>query len=82
MDFYSIGRGSIPRKGATFKQKENNMFGSLLKATVGLVVDLPVAIVKDTVTLGGTLIDEDSAIAKSCGNIVDNLGNAVDPDKD
>lgn len=58
------------------------MFGSLLKATVGVAIDLPVSIVKDVVTLGGTLTDDDSAIGKSLENIGDNLNNAVDPDKD
>ena len=58
------------------------MFGSLLKATVGVVVDLPVSIVKDTVTLGGSLTDEPSAIGKSLDAIGDNLNKAVDPDTD
>ena len=58
------------------------MFGSLLKAAVGVVVDLPVSIVKDAVTLGGAMTDEESSIAKSLGNITDNINNAVDPDKD
>ena len=58
------------------------MFGSLLKAALGVVVDLPVSIVKDVVTLGGAITDEESAIAKSCETIGENLTNAVDPDKD
>ena len=58
------------------------MFGSLLKAVVGVVVDLPVSVVKDVVTLGGAMTDEESAIAKSLGNITDNISNAVDQDKD
>ena len=33
------------------------MFESLLKAAVGVVVELPVAIVKDVVTLGGAITD-------------------------
>ena len=56
------------------------MLNSLFKAVVGVAVDLPVSIVKDTVTLGGTLIDEESAIGKSLGTIGDNLEKAVDPD--
>ncbi|HEY7883462.1 MAG TPA: hypothetical protein VIC08_00770 [Cellvibrionaceae bacterium] len=56
------------------------MFGDLLKATVGVVVDLPVSVVKDTITLGGALTDEESAVKKSCENIGQNLGNAVKPD--
>ena len=58
------------------------MFGSLLKATIGVAIDLPVSIVKDTVTLGGTLTDEESAIGKSLDTIGDNLEKAVDPDTD
>ncbi len=58
------------------------MFGSLLKAVVGVAIDLPVAIVKDTVTLGGSITNEESAIAKSCKTIGKNLENSVDPDKD
>ena len=58
------------------------MFESLIKATLGVVIDLPIAIVKDTVTLGGELTDGESAIAKSCNNIGNNLNNAVKPDKD
>lgn len=43
------------------------MFKSLLKAAVGVAVDLPVSIIKDTVTIGGTLSDDgESAIVKSC----------------
>lgn len=56
------------------------MFGSLLKAAVGVVIDLPVAIVKDTITLGGSITDEESAIAKSCKNIGKNIDKAVDPE--
>lgn len=55
------------------------MFGNLLKATVGVVL-LPVAIVKDVVTLGGELTDGESAIAKSCKNISKNVDKAIDPD--
>mgnify|MGYP003652511849 FL=1 len=57
------------------------MFGSLIKATLGVVIDLPIAVVKDTITLGGELTDDESAIAKSCNNIGKNLNNAVKPDE-
>lgn len=56
------------------------MLGNLLKAAVGVVIDLPIAIVKDTVTLGGSITDEESAIAKSCNNIGKNINKAVDPE--
>ena len=58
------------------------MFGSLLKAVVGATVDLPVSIVKDVATMGGTLTDDESAIGKSLDNIGENLNKAVDPDTD
>ncbi len=58
------------------------MFGSILKATVGVVVDLPLSIAKDVVTLGGALTDEPSAIAKSLDTIGENVEKAVDPDTD
>lgn len=58
------------------------MLGSLLKAAVGIAIDLPVSAIKDTLTLGGALTDEESAIADSCKTIVENVKDAVDPDKD
>ena len=58
------------------------MFKSLLKATVGVVVDLPIAVVKDVVTLGGELTGEESAIKKSASSIKENIENSVDPDRD
>ena len=57
------------------------MFESLLKAAVGVVVEIPVAVVKDVVTLGGATTDEDSAIIESVGKISKNISNAVDPEK-
>ena len=57
------------------------MFGNLLKATVGVVL-LPVAIVKDVVTLGGELTGGESATAKSCKNIGENVDKAIDPEED
>jgi len=56
------------------------MFENLLKATVGIVVDLPLSIVSDTVTMGGAINNEESAIAKSLSNIVKNVDKAVSPD--
>ena len=57
------------------------MFESLLKAAVGVVVEIPVAVVKDVVTLGGATTNEDSAIIESVGKISKNISNAVDPEK-
>ena len=56
------------------------MFKSLLKAAVGTVVELPIAVVKDVVTLGGELTNEESAITESLGKITKNIDNAVDPE--
>lgn len=55
------------------------MFGmleSLVKATVGVVVETPVAIVADVVTMGGALTDKDepytaSAVKKVVKNVED-----------
>ena len=57
------------------------MFESLLKAAVGVVVEIPVAVVKDVVTLGGATTNEDSAIIESVGKISKNISNAVNPEK-
>lgn len=35
------------------------MFGDLFKAVVGVVVETPIALVADAVTLGGALSDKD-----------------------
>lgn len=57
------------------------MFGSLLKATVGIVTT-PVAVVADVVTLGGAMTDKDVPYTvESIENVLENLGNAVDPDR-
>jgi hypothetical protein len=61
------------------------MFGtlkSLAKAAVG-VVTLPVDVAADFITMGGALTDRDKLYtAKKAGQIMDNLSDAADPDKD
>ncbi len=57
------------------------MFDNLLKSVIGVVV-LPVDIVKDAVTLGGTLTNEDSAIAKRADQIGKNIDEALNPKGD
>jgi hypothetical protein len=52
------------------------MFGELLKATVGLVIETPITIVSDVVTMGGSLSDKEqpytlSALEKIIKNIED-----------
>lgn len=55
------------------------MLGSLLKATIGLVVETPVALVKDVITLGGSLEDEDVPYTiQSLNKVLDNISEAVD----
>lgn len=61
------------------------MFGvvsSLVKAAVA-VVEVPVAVVADAVTLGGTLTDaKEPYTATAVSHLVENIQNAADPKKD
>lgn len=61
------------------------MFGmltSLTKAAVGVVVETPMAIAADIVTLGGSLTDKDEPYtAKAISKVVENLSDATDSDK-
>jgi len=55
------------------------MFGSLLKAVVGVVVETPVALVADVVTLGGSLTDEDQPYtATAVEKVVDNIQKSTE----
>lgn len=55
--------------------------GSLTKAAVGAVIETPIAIVADTVTLGGTLTDKDEPYtATSVKKVMDNLSDATESD--
>jgi len=60
------------------------MFGmleSLAKAAAS-VVTVPVAVVADVVTLGGSLTDKDKPYtAEAVGDLVDNLKDATKPDR-
>jgi hypothetical protein len=62
--------------------KEINMFGmleSLTKAVVGVVVETPIAVVKDVVTMGGALTDEDEPYtSQSLKKVVKNVSDATD----
>jgi hypothetical protein len=56
------------------------MFESLFKAVVGVVVETPVAMVADVVTLGGALTDRDKPYtAEAIEDVVQNIHNATDP---
>lgn len=61
------------------------MFGmlkSVTKAAVGVVIETPVAVVADVVTLGGTMTDKDEPYtATSVGKVMDNLSDATESDK-
>ncbi len=58
------------------------MFGNLLKAVVGAAI-LPVDVVRDVVTLGGSLTDADEAATTNrLKQIGKNLDKAVGPDGD
>lgn len=50
------------------------MFGDLFKAVVGVVVETPVAIVADAITLGGAINDKDKPYtATALEKVVDNI---------
>ena len=58
------------------------MFGSLFKAVVGVVVETPVAIVKDVATLGGALTDEEKPYtAQALEKVGKNLDDVTKPEK-
>lgn len=50
------------------------MLGNLVKATVGAVVETPIAIVADVVTLGGVLTDKETPYtAEAVSKVVKNV---------
>lgn len=56
------------------------MFGNLLKAVVGAVVETPIAVVADVVTLGGSLTDKDKPYtAESLEKVIQNLTDSTKP---
>ena len=61
------------------------MFGvlnSLTKAVVGVVVETPIAIVADVVTLGGGMTDKNEPYTVTAlGKVVDNVSDATDQSK-
>jgi len=59
------------------------MFGDLFKAVVGVVVETPIALAADVVTLGGTLCDkEEPYTASAISRVIKNVENAVEPVKE
>lgn len=60
------------------------MFGILKSAAkaASAVVDIPVSVAADVVTLGGTLTDKDeSYTSKASERFVQNVSDIADPDK-
>ncbi len=54
------------------------MFGNLLKAVVGVVVETPVALAADFVTMGGALTDKDKPYtAEALSKVVNNVKEAT-----
>lgn len=58
------------------------MLGSLAKATVGVVVQAPIALVADVVDLGGALTDRPQPrTVDVIEGVLKNLNDAADPKK-
>ena len=54
------------------------MLGDLAKAAVGIVIETPVAVVADVVTLGGSLTDKDQPYtATALEKVMENVENAT-----
>lgn len=55
------------------------MFGNLLKAVVGVVIETPVALVADVITMGGACTDQDKPYtAKALEKVMDNVTKSTD----
>lgn len=55
------------------------MFGNLLKAVVGTVIETPVAVVADMATLGGVLTDQEKPYtAQAVEKVVDNIQKSTE----
>lgn len=57
------------------------IFKSAIKAAAGVVIDVPLAIVCDTVTLGGELTDRKRSYTSAAAKrLVENVKDIADPD--
>ncbi|NNM70197.1 MAG: hypothetical protein HKM00_09600 [Gallionella sp.] len=57
------------------------MLGDLTKAVVGIVVETPIAIAADLVTLGGAITDKNEPYtATALKGVMKNVENATKPD--
>lgn len=55
------------------------MFSSLLKAVVGVVIETPIALAKDVLTLGGAITEQDEPYTvTSLKKVFDNVSDATD----
>lgn len=55
------------------------MFNNLLKAVVGVVVETPVAVIADVVTLGGALTDQEVPYTKQAlEKVVENIQESTE----
>lgn len=58
-----------------------NLLGNLAKAVVGVVVETPIAIVADAITLGGAITDKDEPYtATALKGVMENVEKATKPD--
>lgn len=54
------------------------MLGNLAKAAVGVVIETPIAVVADVVTMGGALTDKDQPYtATALEKVMENVENAT-----
>ena len=57
------------------------MFDNLFKAVVGVVVETPIAVAADVITLGGALIDQEKPYtAEAVSKVVENIQESTKPD--
>ena len=57
------------------------ILGDLTKAVVGVVVETPIAIAADVVTMGGALTDKDEPYtATAIKSVMENIEHATKPD--
>ena len=58
------------------------LLGDLTKAVVGVVVETPIAIAADALTLGGSITDKDEPYtATALKGVMQNIENATKPGK-
>jgi hypothetical protein len=56
------------------------MFKNLMKAAVGLVVETPLAMLEDTITMGGAVTGKDEpATVTALKKVAKNVAEATDP---